>query len=82
MTNDRNYPFPSETAFAVTPSDSAVYRNIVALYIGTGGDVVVRLRKNGQIITYANVPAGTILRINIDQIRATGTTATDIVALR
>lgn len=72
---------PDNTFRAVTPSDT---KNIKggparALYIGVSGDVVV-LNENDAAVTFKAVPVG-ILPISTNRVNATGTTATDIVAL-
>lgn len=64
----------------------------VCLYVGTAGDVSVIMTNkygpNGELpiileaITFKNVPAGSILPIIVDFVVATGTTATDMVALK
>lgn len=79
---DRSYVFPSEDAFAITPSDTAVFTTIGAIYVGGAGNITVRVAKTGQIVTYSNVPAGTYLRIQVDMVRSTGTTATNLVGQR
>lgn len=50
------------------------------LYIGTGGDVAVIPRDGGSVKTFKNVPDGTILPMSVIKV-ATGTTASDILAL-
>lgn len=50
------------------------------LYVGVTGDVTVITRK-AQTVLFKAVPAGTILPIQVTHVKATGTTATDMVAL-
>lgn len=71
---------------AVTPSDSTIL-SCRALYVGGAGDVVVILhgdydRNNptSNTVTFADVPAGTVLAIACTKVMA-ATAATDIVAL-
>ena len=52
------------------------------LYVGTGGDVAVDMYQTGTNITFAAVPAGTILPILAVKVYNTGTDASNIVALR
>lgn len=67
--------------FAVTPSDSVVFdRHPRALYVGTSGDVTIRTPQ-GSILTFTAVPAGEYVLCRCDQVRATGTDASAIVAL-
>lgn len=73
-------PVTANDGFAVTPSDTTVFRLMAAaLYVGTGGSVVVRTR-GGSDVTFANVPDGTILPIRCDMVKAS-TGASNIVAL-
>jgi hypothetical protein len=62
---------------AVTASDSTQAR-YVGLYVGTGGNVAVTTGL-GAALTFSNVPAGAIIPMVITQVKATGTTASNIV---
>lgn len=67
-------------AAAVTPSDSAdLTYDTRALYVGGAGDISI-ITENGQTVTLVGVPAGSFLPISVSRVRATGTTATNIVA--
>ncbi|MEM6475490.1 MAG: hypothetical protein AAF687_04925 [Pseudomonadota bacterium] len=73
---------PAKSAFAVTPDDSADLPVAVkALFIGTGGDLVLRAVDSDADVTLANLPDGSILPVRVRAIRATGSTATNIVGL-
>lgn len=66
----------------VTPSNSV---NLPAgecrgLWIGGAGDITV-VSQYGSVATFKAVPAGTVVPIFAVRVNATGTTATDIVAL-
>jgi hypothetical protein len=61
-----------DTPLAVAPCNG--------LYIGTGGDVVVT-SENGNTVTFAAVPTGTVLPVRANLVQSTGTTADSIVAL-
>lgn len=73
---------PAMEAAAVTPNNDADLPNGIcrALYIGSGGNVVLDTRNNTSI-TFAGLQAGTILPLNVRRVRSTSTTATNIVAL-
>lgn len=72
---------PAQNAAAVTPSDSVdLTYTSRALYVGAAGDVKVTMNESGTV-TFVDVVAGTLLPIRVDRVFATGTTATDIVAL-
>jgi hypothetical protein len=65
----------------VTPNDGMVMpRQTRGLYIGSSGDLVVRMLA-GTTLTFAAVPAGALLPLRVDMVKATGTTAGNIVAL-
>jgi len=73
---------PALDCFEVTPSDGKDLPMVTkALYVGTGGDVVLRAAKSGTDVTFRNVPSGYILDVRTLAVRATGTTAADIVGL-
>lgn len=69
-------------AVAVTPSDTDNLANDAdkGLYIGGTGAVHVTT-SNGDDVTFAAVPVG-ILPVGVRRVHATGTTATNIIALR
>ena len=71
----------AQEAYAVTPNDSANLAQFpAALYVGGTGDVTVDMA-NGGTVTFTNVPDGTFLPILVKRVYATGTAATDIIAL-
>jgi hypothetical protein len=73
---------PSRAPFAVSPSDAVALSALPkALYVGTGGTVVLRGADAAADVTFKNVASGQILDVRALYVRATGTTATDIVAL-
>ena len=77
--NNPNSSMPSESAKAVTKSDSTVIEPPRALYIGGAGSVVVTFDA-GNDVTFVGVVAGTILPIRPVKVKD-ATTATYIVAL-
>ena len=66
--------------------------NSSCLYVGTAGDVNVimtsKFGPNGEYpiileaVKFKNVPAGSILPVIVDFVLATGTTASDFIALK
>ena len=80
-----NVSAPSTHATTVTPSDTVDLTNIPkAIYIGGAGDVVVigvNAPTGATGVTFKAVAAGTILPVRARRLLATGTTATNIVAL-
>lgn len=69
---------PASRGIAVTPSDATILPVFRALYIGTTGDVIIRMI-DGNVITFTAVAVG-ILPVQGDQVRA-ATGAGAIVAL-
>lgn len=73
---------PARSCAAVIPDD-VNQLDIVskALYIGTGGDLVIRSVDADADVTLRNAASGTILPMRVIAVRSTGTSAADIVAL-
>jgi hypothetical protein len=81
------YPYRDENATAggldaaaVTANDTTVLPLTRGVYVGGTGDLAVRM-SSGNSVTFKSVPAGALLPIRVDQVKATGTTATNIVAI-
>lgn len=72
---------PSEDAFAVSPDDVAALPKIPKyLYVGIGGDVVLRTMDSDEDVVFTNLPSASYLYLRAAFVRATGTTAGNIVA--
>lgn len=72
---------PIRKLFAVTPHDSNELSTIPrAIFVGTGGDVSIIAQDDSSPVTL-KVQGGTLLPVRAKIIRATGTTATDIVGM-
>ncbi|WP_086738198.1 spike base protein, RCAP_Rcc01079 family [Erythrobacter colymbi] len=73
---------PAKDAFDIVPSDSTPLPVATkAIYVGTGGHLVLRTVDGKTDIRLANISNGAILPIRVLAVRQTGTTATDIVGL-
>jgi type 1 fimbria pilin len=73
---------PSTYALAVTPHDVNALTDIPkALYVGSAGNITMRGLNGAADQVWKNVPAGAILPFRARYVRATGTTAADILAL-
>ena len=73
---------PSSHPVGIIPSNTVpLVATPKALYIGTGGTVVLRTASGAADVTFKNLASGQILPVRAQFVRATGTTAADIVAL-
>jgi len=76
-----NLSSPAIDAFDVTPDDATDLPEVTrAIYIGVGGDLAI-VTKEGGAVTLANLQAGTVLPLRVRAVRATGSTAQNIVGL-
>ena len=72
---------PAEGGAAVTPSDSTALSGVTRfIYVGTAGNLAVTM-SDGSDVAFANVPAGAVLNLRVSKVKATDTTASNIVAL-
>ena len=73
---------PARRAAAVVPHDSDPLPDVPkAIYVGTGGTIAMRGAGDGADQLWKNVADGTLLPFRAQYVRATGTTAADILAL-
>jgi hypothetical protein len=72
----------AQKAYAVAPSDSTDLPNGITkgLYVGTTGDVVAVFAGDTEI-KLTGLASGVFHPISVKQVKATGTTATSIVAV-
>lgn len=71
---------PAEKFNALTPNDSTVITPTRGLYVGVSGDVKVD-SIDGNAVTFTSLAAGIIHPISCTKVYATGTDATNIVAV-
>ena len=67
-------------AFAITTNDNANLQNVAVVYVGVAGNIKVTTA-NGDIVTFSNVSAGTVLPVQVLRVWATGTTATSLTGI-
>jgi hypothetical protein len=68
-------------AFAITPHNENQLAFVTrGLYVGGAGNVRV-ITAGGDTVTFASVPAGTILPVRVRVVLSTSTTATNILGL-
>lgn len=73
---------PARLAFDLVPADTGDLAFATkAIYIGSGGDIVLRAIGSETDVTLRNVASGSMLAIRARAIRATGTTAASLVGL-
>lgn len=79
--HSRSLTAPPENGAEITPADAAPLGFITrAIYVGGAGSLRVEMM-GGETITFAGLPAGTMLPIRVQKVFATGTTTTALVAL-
>lgn len=72
---------PASGGAAVVPSDTEDLSDASrSLYVASDGNVVVEM-VDGEELTFTGVKAGSILPVRVTKVKATGTTATGILAL-
>lgn len=72
---------PWSWAFAITPNDSTNLASVPReIYVGVGGNIALTF-VNGGTVTLVNVADGTRLPYRASRVFATGTTATNLIAI-
>lgn len=73
---------PARRAVPVTPHDTDVLAETPkALFVGSGGTIVMRGAADSADRSWLNVPDGALIPFRPALVKATGTTATDMLAL-
>lgn len=73
---------PASDCFPISPNDNDdLPKATKALFIGTGGDVVLRPVSGNADVTFRNLPDGSILDVRVRAVRANGTSASNLVGL-
>ncbi len=72
---------PARDVFALVPSDTAALSPIPkGIYVGSGGDVTLRAVDSQADATYRNLADASYIAVRAIYVRATGTTASNLVA--
>lgn len=73
---------PARNAISITPSDTVnLETGTRGIYVGGGGDITAVMEGSANAVLFVDVPGGAVLPIEASRVNATGTTATDLVAL-
>ncbi len=76
-----NIVAPARRGFAITASDAVdLVAETRAIYVGAGGDVSVVL-SSGDEVGFAGLAGGTLLPVRVRRVKASGTTAGQLVGL-
>ena len=75
-------PFaPSRAPYPIVPHDNQALALVPrGIYVGTGGDIVLRGVDGQTDVTYRNLPDASYVAVRALFVRATGTTAADLIA--
>ena len=76
----RDIERPYARAATLTPADGADTAPCEAIYVGGAGDITCTM--SGVDVVFKAVPVGSVLKICPTRVKATGTTATLMLALR
>ena len=72
---------PSRAPYPLTPHDTQELPHIPkGIFVGTGGDVTLRGVEGDADVTYRNLPNASYIAVRARFVRATGTTASNLVA--
>jgi hypothetical protein len=72
---------PSNTLDGPFTSGTPTPNLFAALYVGGTGDIAV-VDQSGNVTIFTAVPVGTVLAVSGKRVNSTGTSATNLVALR
>jgi hypothetical protein len=80
QTNADSAVAPSTAPFAIVPDDIAPLPSVPkGIYVGTGGTVTLRGAAGAADVVYRNLPDASYIAVRAQFVRATGTTAADLV---
>ena len=82
MANERRVALTAAHAAAITPSNTVdLPTPAYAIYVGGAGNITLDTVGGETSVLLTAVPAGTVLTLAVKRVRATGTTATALVAI-
>ena len=71
---------PARSAVTHTPSDAVDFPPTRGVYVGTSGDLAVKMH-DGEQVVFVDVVGGVIHPLRVTQVRLTATTAADILLI-
>lgn len=72
---------PSRSPYSVVPHDSNALPMVPkGIYVGIGGDVTLRGVGASADVTYRNLPDASYIAVRASHVRATGTSASALIA--
>ncbi|MDR6788266.1 hypothetical protein J2Y58_001624 [Sphingomonas sp. BE138] len=72
---------PATAPFAIVPDDANPLPNVPkGIYVGTGGTITLRGVGGTEDVTYRNLPDASYVAVRALFVRATGTTAANLIA--
>ena len=80
VTVDRDDVGPGRQCIAITPSDSSTFVTCRSIYVGVSGDITL-VDLSGTAVLFKAVPQGTWVDVWTNQVKSTGTTATNLVGV-
>jgi hypothetical protein len=78
--HNANATVSAKRAVSITPTDGVLIPATRALYIGSSGNLAVRMAEDDNTIVFQSVPAG-IFPVQVVEVLFTNTTAQNIIAL-
>lgn len=82
--NSVPYPWqPAVSASSITVSDTADISTgpTRAIYVGSGGTIVLLMARDSATVTLSGVQTGSVLPFQVKRVYSTGTTASSLIAL-
>lgn len=72
---------PSRKPYAIVPHDTDPLPDVPkGIYVGTGGNVTLRGASGTADVVYRNLADGSYIAVAASHVRATGTTASNMIA--
>ena len=71
---------PSRSPYSIIPHDTAALPMVPkGIYVGSGGDVTLRGVEGAEDVVYRNLPDASYIAVRASHVRASGTTAANLI---